>query len=113
LRLVSHRDRFGGSPPGELCCRGGTPESATRWAQPLSPRSGPGRSQRRKRESIQSRLSRQNRKALTTWQDAIALKQLKAIADEQGVRQQKAIAEALNLLFTKHSRPAIATQRGM
>ena len=53
--------------------------------------------------------SRQNRKALTTWQDAIALKQLKAIADEQGVSQQKALAEALNLLFTKYGKPAIAT----
>jgi hypothetical protein len=53
--------------------------------------------------------SRQNRKALTTWQDAIALKQLKVIADEQGISQQKAIAEALNLLFAKHGKPAIAT----
>jgi hypothetical protein len=53
--------------------------------------------------------SRQNRKALTTWQDAIALKQLKAIANEQGVSQQKVIAEALNLLFAKHGKSAIAT----
>jgi hypothetical protein len=52
--------------------------------------------------------SRRSKKALTTWQDAAALKQLKQLADEQGISQQRALAEALNLLFAKHGKPPIA-----
>jgi len=53
--------------------------------------------------------SRRTKKAVTTWQDAVAVQQLKDISHERGVSQQKLIAEALNLLFTKHGKPTIAS----
>lgn len=53
--------------------------------------------------------SRKNRKALTTWQDEVALKQLKLIATETGVSQQALIAEGLNYVLTKYGKPAVAT----
>jgi hypothetical protein len=52
--------------------------------------------------------SRRSRKALTTWQDDVAVRQLKTIALEQGWTQQRALAEALNLLFAKHGKSTIA-----
>lgn len=52
--------------------------------------------------------SRRNRKALTTWQDDVAVQQLKSVALEQGWTQQRALAEALNLLFAKHGKATIA-----
>ena len=39
--------------------------------------------------------SRANRKALTTWQDAAALKQLKHLANDLGVSQRALIAEGI------------------
>jgi hypothetical protein len=52
--------------------------------------------------------SRRSRKALTTWQVDVAVRQLKTIALEQGWTQQRALAEALNLLFAKHGKATIA-----
>ncbi len=52
--------------------------------------------------------SRQGRKAITTWQEEAAVRQVKAIALEQGCTQQHALAEALNLLFAKHGKATIA-----
>jgi hypothetical protein len=52
--------------------------------------------------------SRRNRKALTTWQDDVAVQQLKAIAVEQGWTQQRTLAEAMNLLFAKYGKATIA-----
>jgi hypothetical protein len=52
--------------------------------------------------------SRQGRKAITTWQEEAAIRQLKALALEQGWTQQRAVAEALNLLFGKLGKPTIA-----
>jgi hypothetical protein len=52
--------------------------------------------------------SRQGRKAITTWQEEAAVRQVKAIALEQGWTQQHAFAEALNLLFEKHGKATIA-----
>jgi hypothetical protein len=53
--------------------------------------------------------SRRVKKAVTTWQDTTAVQQLKDLAHERGVSQQKLIAEALNLLFAKYSKPTIAS----
>lgn len=53
--------------------------------------------------------SRKTKKAITTWQDAVAAQQLKDLANERGVSQQKLIAEAFNLLFAKYSKPTIAS----
>ena len=52
--------------------------------------------------------SRQGRKPVTIWQDPAAVKQLKLLAAETGISQQKLAAEALNLLFVKHGKPPIA-----
>jgi Antitoxin-like ribbon-helix-helix len=53
--------------------------------------------------------SRANRKALTTWQDAAALKQLKQLATELGLSQQALIAEGINHVLAKHGRSTVAT----
>jgi hypothetical protein len=53
--------------------------------------------------------SRRTKKAVTTWQDAVAVQQLKDLAHERGVSQQKLIAEALNLLFAKCNKPTSAS----
>jgi hypothetical protein len=53
--------------------------------------------------------SRANRKALTTWQDAAALKQLKHLANDLGVSQQALVAEGINLVLAKHGKPTVAT----
>ena len=53
--------------------------------------------------------SRRAKKAMTTWQDAVAVKQLKDLSHERGISQQKLIAEAFNLLFAKYGKPAIAS----
>ena len=52
--------------------------------------------------------SRQGRRAVTTWQAEAAVRQLKALALEQGWTQQRAVAEALNLLFVRCGKPTIA-----
>jgi len=53
--------------------------------------------------------SRKNRKSFTTWQDETALKELRDMAHETGRSQQDLVAEALNLLFVKHRKRAVAT----
>jgi hypothetical protein len=53
--------------------------------------------------------SRANRKALTTWQDAAALKQLKHLAAELGMSQQGLIAEGINHVLAKYGKPTVAT----
>jgi hypothetical protein len=53
--------------------------------------------------------SRKTRKAITTWQDAAAVKQLKALAHRTERSQQELIAEALNLLFDRYRKPPVAT----
>lgn len=45
--------------------------------------------------------SRQTRKAVTTWQDEVALKQLRSLSHERGESQQALLAEALDLLFAQ------------
>jgi len=52
--------------------------------------------------------SRANRKAITTWQDAAALKELKLIAAEHGIAQQALIAEGLNYVLAKYRRAPVA-----
>jgi hypothetical protein len=53
--------------------------------------------------------SRKNRKALTTWQDAAALKQLKQLAAAVGISQQALIAEGINHVLAKYGKPTVAT----
>jgi hypothetical protein len=53
--------------------------------------------------------SRTNRKALTTWQDEAALKQLKLIAADKGFTQQALIAEGLNYVLAKYGKATVAT----
>jgi hypothetical protein len=53
--------------------------------------------------------SRANRKAVTTWQDEAAVKQLKHIAAELGVSQQALIAEGINHVLAKYGKPTVAT----
>jgi small ligand-binding sensory domain FIST len=53
--------------------------------------------------------SRANRKALTTWQDEAALKQLRQLAAELGMSQQALIAEGINYVLQKHAKSAVAT----
>jgi hypothetical protein len=53
--------------------------------------------------------SRRTRKSLTTWQDEAALKQLKQLAATLGVSQQALIAEGLNHVLAKYSKPTVAT----
>jgi hypothetical protein len=53
--------------------------------------------------------SRRNRKALTTWQDAVALRHLKEISVETGLSQQMLIAEGINHVLQKYGKPSVAT----
>jgi hypothetical protein len=53
--------------------------------------------------------SRKNRKSITTWQDAVVLKELKDISHERGIPQQALIAEGLNYVLTKYRRRTVAT----
>ena len=53
--------------------------------------------------------SRKNRKSFTTWQDASALAELRALSHETGKSQQRLVAEALNLLLTKYGKRTVAT----
>jgi hypothetical protein len=52
--------------------------------------------------------SRRGKKALLTHHDPAVLAQLKHLAIEEDTTQQKLIAEALNLLFTKYHKHPIA-----
>jgi hypothetical protein len=53
--------------------------------------------------------SRERRKALTSWQDEAAIKELRDLSHATGRSQQQLIAEALNLLFAKHGMGTVAT----
>jgi hypothetical protein len=53
--------------------------------------------------------SRKNRKALTTWQEETALKQLKRIANDRSVSQQALIAEGINYVLVKYGKSAVAS----
>ena len=52
--------------------------------------------------------SRKGRRGLLSYHDPVVIAQLKELALERDTTQQKLIAEALNLMFTKYGRPAIA-----
>jgi hypothetical protein len=52
--------------------------------------------------------SRERRKPLTTWQDEVALKELRDLSHETGRKQQELVAEALNMLFVKHGKRRVA-----
>jgi hypothetical protein len=54
-------------------------------------------------------ISPRNRKALTTWQDAVALRHLKEISVETGLSQQMLIAEGINHVLQKYGKPSVAT----
>lgn len=60
------------------------------------------------RESAQQ-PSRKGRKQLAFWQDALVVKELKALAVEQGMTQQALMSEAINLVFKKYGKPPIAS----
>jgi hypothetical protein len=51
---------------------------------------------------------RENLKPIMTWHDPAVRKQLKLIALEKNLTEQKLMQEALNLLFAKHGKPQIA-----
>jgi hypothetical protein len=59
----------------------------------------------------ENRPGRRHKKAITTWQDQAVVKLLKEIAYEEGVTQQKLIAEGLNAVLIKYCKPAIAEDR--
>jgi hypothetical protein len=53
--------------------------------------------------------SREHRKALTTWQDSVALRHLKEISVATGFSQQALIAEGINHVLAKYGKPSVAT----
>jgi hypothetical protein len=53
--------------------------------------------------------SREHRKALTTWQDAVALRHLREVSVATGLSQQALIAEGINHVLAKYGKPAVAT----
>jgi hypothetical protein len=52
--------------------------------------------------------SRKNRRSITTWQDAAALKELRAIAGETGISQQALLAEGINYVLAKYRKRSVA-----
>jgi hypothetical protein len=48
-------------------------------------------------------------KPITSWHDPAARQQFKLLAVETDKTEQKLIAESLNLLFAKYSKPTIAS----
>jgi hypothetical protein len=52
--------------------------------------------------------SRRGKKAVTIWVDPLVADQLKEIAFHHRKSQQALFREALNILFSKYSRPEIA-----
>jgi hypothetical protein len=52
--------------------------------------------------------SRRGKKAITIWVDPLVADQLKEIAFHHKKPQQELFLEALNILFSKYSRPEIA-----
>jgi hypothetical protein len=55
--------------------------------------------------------SRANRRSLVAWQDDAAIKALKHLAVELGTTQQALIAEGINMVLAKYSKPTAATWR--
>jgi hypothetical protein len=78
-----------------------------RLAQELAKRSGihqhvPGAS------TIYQQPGRKGKAGLLSYHDPAVIQQLKVLAAELGTTQQKLIAEGLNHIFAKHSKPQIA-----
>lgn len=53
--------------------------------------------------------SRDGKLAIISWQAPAVRKQFQHLAIEQETTQQDLLAEALNMLFTKHGKPPIAS----
>ena len=53
--------------------------------------------------------SRRHRKAVTTWQDEVALRQREHVASETGISQQALLAEGINYVLVKYGKAAVAT----
>jgi hypothetical protein len=75
-------------------------EVAERLAQKsgVAPKAANGRAKR----------GRENLKPIMTWHDPAVRQQLKLLAVEMDMTEQKLMQEALNLLFAKHGKPQIA-----
>ena len=59
--------------------------------------------------AVKSRTkSREGLVGLTSWHKPAVVKQLKQISADSGIKQQRLVAQALNLLFKAYSRPEIA-----
>jgi hypothetical protein len=54
---------------------------------------------------------KRNKAGLLTMHDPAVLRQLKTLAAEQGLTQQKLVAEGLNMVFVKYGKPPIASGR--
>jgi hypothetical protein len=52
--------------------------------------------------------SREGKVALTSWHEPAVVKQLKQLSADTGIKQQRLVAQALNLLFREYRRPEIA-----
>ena len=59
--------------------------------------------------SGRGKRGRANLKPIMTWHDPAVRQQLKLLAAEHDKTEQKLMAEALNLLFAKYSKPTIAS----
>jgi hypothetical protein len=82
-------------------------DEVDRLAQELAKRSGvqqhvPGSS------TVYRQPGRKGRAGLLSYHDPAVIQQLKVLAAELGTTQQKLIAEGLNHIFAKHSKPQIA-----
>jgi hypothetical protein len=55
-----------------------------------------------------TKRGRENLKPIMTWHDPAVRQQLKLIAVEKDLTEQKLMQEALNLLFERHGKPQIA-----
>jgi hypothetical protein len=56
----------------------------------------------------EQRKDRRHKKPMLSWQDEAVLKLLREIAYEQRMTQQALIAEGLNYVLAKYSKPTIA-----
>jgi len=75
--------------------------AATGRPNPLAPQSA----------TLQSRpKSREGKVALTSWHEPAVVKQLKQLSADTGIKQQRLVAQALNLLFREYGKPEIADQ---
>ena len=55
-----------------------------------------------------AKRGRESLKSIMSWHDPAVRQQLKLLAVEMDMTEQKLMQEALNLLFAKHGRPQIA-----